>query len=146
MLSCTNCRHAAVSRIPQKRKFCEMNQSDCIIINFLDSTTLCLTRYAASLLELNSSGRLNKQNIIFIILCTTFRILIQIDSDKHTNITQNVRIFRSLVPVLNKLPDHQNLSLFDDMLHFWYQSRVSLFVLLGFSVSIKTISFDVKLI
>ena len=26
---CTNCRHAAVSRIPQKRKFCEMNQSDC---------------------------------------------------------------------------------------------------------------------
>ena len=29
MLSCTNCRHAAVSRIPQKRKFCEMNLSDC---------------------------------------------------------------------------------------------------------------------
>ena len=25
----TNCRHAAVSRIPQKRKFSEMNQSDC---------------------------------------------------------------------------------------------------------------------
>ena len=51
----------------------------------------------------------------------------------------------SLVPVLNKLPDHHNLPLFDDLLHFWYQSRVSLFVLLGFFVSIKTISFDIKL-
>ena len=29
MLSCTHCRHAAVSRIPQKRKFCKMNQSVC---------------------------------------------------------------------------------------------------------------------
>ena len=29
MLSCTHCRHAAVSRIQQKRKFCKMNQSDC---------------------------------------------------------------------------------------------------------------------
>ena len=29
MLSCTHCRHAAVSRIPQKRKFCKMKQSDC---------------------------------------------------------------------------------------------------------------------
>ena len=29
MLSCTHCRQAAVSRIPQKRKFCKMNQSDC---------------------------------------------------------------------------------------------------------------------
>ena len=28
----------------------------------------------------------------------------------------------SLVPVLNKLPDHHNLPLFDDMLQFWYQS------------------------
>ena len=34
------------------------------IINFLDSTTLCLTRYAASLLELNLSGRLKKHNIM----------------------------------------------------------------------------------
>ena len=38
------------------------------------------------------------------------------------------------------------LPLFDDMLLFWYQSRVSLFVLLGFFVSIRTISFDVKFI
>ena len=29
MLSYTHCRHAAVSRIPRKRKFCKMNQSDC---------------------------------------------------------------------------------------------------------------------
>ena len=29
ILSCTHCRHAAVSRIPQKRKFCKMNHSDC---------------------------------------------------------------------------------------------------------------------
>ena len=28
----------------------------------------------------------------------------------------------SLVPVLNKLPDHHDLPLFDDMLQFWYQS------------------------
>ena len=30
-------------------------------------------------------------------------------------ITQ-IFVFLSLVPVLNKLPDHQNLPLFDDML------------------------------
>ena len=54
-------------------------------------------------------------------------------------------VFLSLVPVLNKLPDHPNLPLFNDMLQFWYQSRVSLFVLLGFFVSIKTVSFDIKL-
>ena len=66
-------------------------------------------------------------------------------TDKHTNITQTIRIFWSLVPVLNKLPDHHNLPFFNDMLHFWYQSRVSLFVHLGFFVSIKTISFDIKL-
>ena len=36
-------------------------------------------------------------------------------------ITQS-RIFRSLVSVLNKLPDHHNLPLFDDKLQFWYQS------------------------
>ena len=29
MLRCTHCRQAAVSRIPQKRKFCKMNQLDC---------------------------------------------------------------------------------------------------------------------
>ena len=34
------------------------------IINFLGSTTLCLTRFAASLLELNSCGWLNKHNIM----------------------------------------------------------------------------------
>ena len=28
-------------------------------------------------------------------------------------------IFRSLGPVLNKLPDHHNLPVFDDMLQFW---------------------------
>ena len=56
-------------------------------------------------------------------------------------ITQ-IFVFSSLVAVLNKLPDHHNLPFFDDMLQFWYQSRVSLFVLLGFFVSIKTISFD----
>ena len=63
-------------------------------------------------------------------------------------ITQILQIFVffSLVPVLNKLQDHHNLPLFDDMLLFWYQSRVSLFVLLGFFVSIKTISFDIRLI
>ena len=32
-------------------------------------------------------------------------------------ITQ-VFVFLSLVPVLNKLPDHHNLPLFDDMLQF----------------------------
>ena len=46
-------------------------------------------------------------------------------------ITQ-IFVFSSLVAVLNKLPDHYNLPLFEDMLHFWYQSRVSLFVLLNF--------------
>ena len=59
-------------------------------------------------------------------------------------ITQ-IFVFSSLVAVLNKLPDHHNLPLVEDMLHFWYQSRVSLFVLLGFFVSIETISFDIKL-
>ena len=59
-------------------------------------------------------------------------------------ITQ-IFVVSSLVAVLNKLPDHHNLPLFEDMLHFWYQSRVSLFVLLGFFVSIKTISFDIRL-
>ena len=59
-------------------------------------------------------------------------------------ITQ-IFVFFSLVPVLNKLPDHHNLPLFDDMLLFWYQSRVSLFELLGFFVSIETVSFDIKL-
>ena len=56
------------------------------------------------------------------ILYTTFGILIQNHSLKHTNVTQNIRIFRSLVPVLNKLPDHHNLPFFNDMLRFWYQS------------------------
>ena len=60
------------------------------------------------------------------------------------DITQIFVLF-SLVPVLKKLPDHANLPFFNDMLHFWYQSRVSLFVLLGFFVSIKTVSFDIKL-
>ena len=56
-------------------------------------------------------------------------------------------VFLGLVPVFNKLPDHHNLPLFDDLLQFWYQSSVvSLFVLFGFFVSIKTYSFDVKLI
>ena len=59
--------------------------------------------------------------------------------------TTQIFVFFSLVPVLNKLPDHHNLPFFIDMLHFWYQSRVSLFVLLGFFVSIKTVSFDIKL-
>ena len=48
------------------------------------------------------------------------------------SITQ-ILLFFSLVPVLKKLSDHQNLPLFNDMLQFWYQSRVSLFVLWGFS-------------
>ena len=59
-------------------------------------------------------------------------------------ITQ-IFVFFGLVPVLNKLPDHHNMPFFDDLLQVWYQSRVSLFVLLGFFVSIKTISFDIKL-
>ena len=33
-------------------------------MKFLDTTTLCMTRYAASLPELISSGRLNKQNFM----------------------------------------------------------------------------------
>ena len=57
----------------------------------------------------------------------------------------NIRIFQFSTS-LEKLPDHHNLPLFDDMLHFWYQSRVSLFLLLGYFVSIKTISFDIRLI
>ena len=59
--------------------------------------------------------------------------------------TTQIFVFLSLVPVLNKLQDHHNLQFFNDMLHFWYQSRVSLFVLRGFFVSIKTVSFDIKL-
>ena len=46
-----------------------------------------------------------------------------------TPISHKTFRFFSLVPVLNKLPDHHNLPFFNDMLHFWYQSRVSLFVL-----------------
>ena len=49
-------------------------------------------------------------------------------------ITQ-ILLFFSLVPVLEKLPDHQNLPLLNDMLQFWYQSRVSLFVLWIFRVN-----------
>ena len=49
-------------------------------------------------------------------------------------ITQILLLF-SLVPVLEKLPDHQNLPLLNDMLQFWYQSRVSLFVLWDFRVN-----------
>ena len=48
-----------------------------------------------------------------------------------TPISHKIFRFFSLVPVLNKLPGHHNLPFFNDMLHFWYQSRVSLFVLLG---------------
>ena len=44
----------------------------------------------------------------------TFRLN---DSDKHTNTSQTL-VFFSLVPGLNKLPDHHNLPLFDDMLQF----------------------------
>ena len=40
----------------------------------------------------------------------------------------NIRYFQSLLPVLDKLPDHHNRPVFDDMLQFWYQSWVSLFV------------------
>ena len=47
-------------------------------------------------------------------------------------ITQ-ILLFFSLVPVLEKLPDQRNLPLLNDMLQFWYQSRVSLFVLWDFS-------------
>ena len=57
--------------------------------------------------------------------------------------TAQIFVFSSLVPDLNKLQDHHNLPFFNDMPHFWYQSQVSLFVLLGFFVSIKTISFDI---
>ena len=46
-------------------------------------------------------------------------------------------VFFSLVPVLKKLPDHRNLTLFNDMLQFWYQSRVSQFVLWDFSCQSK---------
>ena len=51
-------------------------------------------------------------------------------------ITQ-ILLFFSLVPVLEKLPDHRNLPLSNDMLQFWYQSRVSLFVLWDFSCQSK---------
>ena len=48
-----------------------------------------------------------------------------LSNDDHAKLIlyyTNIRIFQSLVPVLNKLPDHHNLPLFDDMLQFWYQS------------------------
>ena len=51
-------------------------------------------------------------------------------------ITQ-IFVFFSSVPVLKKLPDHQNLPLFNDMLQFWYQSILSLFVLWDFSCQSK---------
>ena len=54
----------------------------------------------------------------------------------YNHITQ-ILLFFSLVPVLRKLPDHHNLPLFNDMLHFWYQSRVSLFVLWDISCQSK---------
>ena len=40
------------------------SSNKCLAVRTLDSTTSCLTRYAASFLELNSSGRLNKHNIM----------------------------------------------------------------------------------
>ena len=46
-------------------------------------------------------------------------------------------VFFSLVPILKKLPDHQNLPLLNAMLQFCYQSRVSLFVLWDFSCQSK---------
>ena len=49
-------------------------------------------------------------------------------------ITQ-ILLFFSLVPVLEKLPDHRNLPLLNDMLQFWYQSRE--FVLWDFSCQSK---------
>ena len=52
------------------------------------------------------------------------------------SITQ-ILLFFSLVPVLKKLSHHQNLPLFNDMLQFWYQSPVSLFVLWDFSCQSK---------
>ena len=54
-----------------------------------------------------------------------------------TPISHKIFVFFSLVPVLNKLQDHHNLPLFDDMLQFWYRSRVSLFVLWDFSCQSK---------
>ena len=45
-------------------RFAKRTNQMAAINNFLASTTLCLTRYLASLVELNSSGRLNKHNII----------------------------------------------------------------------------------
>ena len=54
----------------------------------------------------------------------------------ENSITQ-ILLFSSLVPVLKKLPDNQNLPLLNDMLQFWYQSRVSLFVLWDFSCHSK---------
>ena len=133
MLSCTHCRHAAVSRIPQKRKFCKMNQSDCRNHKFpgFHDFMLDAIRGISSWINFNWKTEQTKY------YATTFRILIQNDSDKHTNITQNIRIFRSLVQVLNKLPDHNNLPFFNDMLQFWYQSWVSLFVLWDFSCQSK---------
>ena len=62
------------------------------MINILDSTTLCLTRFAASLLELNSSGLLNKHNIMHYFSYNNSKWFRQ-THQYHTNI----RIFRSSV-------------------------------------------------
>ena len=64
---CLAVRTVGMQRCPGFHKnvrFAKWANQIAEIINFLDSTTLCLTRYAASLLELNSSGRLNKHNIM----------------------------------------------------------------------------------
>ena len=63
----------------------------------------------------------------------------------NTNTTQ-IFVFFSLVPVLKKLPDHQNLALFNDMLQILVPVTSISIRTLGFFVSIKTISFDIKLI
>ena len=131
---CIAVRTVGMQRCPGFHKnvsFSKWTNQIAEIINFLDSTTLCLTRYAASLLQLNSSGRLNKHNIMHYFSYINSKWFRQ--TDKRTNIIQNIRTFRSLVLVLNKLPDHHNLSFFNDMLQFWYQSWVSLFVLWHFS-------------
>ena len=114
MLSCTHCRLAVLSQIPQKRKFGKTNQSDCRNHKFPGFQTSCLTRYAASLFELNSSGGLIKHNILH---------YLSYFNSKWFKLTHqfytNTRIFQSLVPVLNKLQEHHNLPFFDDLLQFW---------------------------
>ena len=47
-----------------------------------------------------------------------FLLMIMQNEDYITQIL----VFFSLRPVLNKVPDHDNLPLFDDMLQVWYQS------------------------